>query len=61
MTGDHACEQCAEDEDAGCQPRLAHRRVERLDRFGCDDDHEHVIDDIDQEVHQGIKDELLRP
>ena len=61
MTGDHACEQCAEDEDAGRKPRLAHRRIECLDRFGCDDDHEHVIDDIDQEVHQGIKDELLRP
>ena len=56
-----AREQCAEDEDARREAGFAHGRVQRADGLGGDDDHEHVVDDVDEEIDQGIEQEPLGP
>ena len=49
-TGKDAGEERAEDKDAGGKPRFAHGSAKAVNRLRCDDDHQHVIDDVDEEV-----------
>ena len=35
--------------------------IQRVDGLRCDDDHQHIVDDVNQEIDKRIKDEPFRP
>ena len=51
----------AEDKDTGSEASLTHRGIQRVNGLRCDDDHQHIVDDVDQEIDKRIKDEPFRP
>ena len=58
---EEARDERAEDEDAGSEASLTHRGIQRVDGLRCDDDHQHIVDDVNQEIDKRIKDEPFRP
>lgn len=48
--GEETGQQRAEDEDTGSEASLTHRSIQGMNGFRCDDDHQHVIDDVDEEI-----------
>ncbi len=48
-------------EQPGSQARFADGSIQGMDGLGSNDDHQHIIDDVDQEIDQGVQHEPSGP
>ena len=58
---EQAGDERAENEDTGSEASLTHRGMQRVDSLRCDDDHQHIVDDIHQEINECVKNESFCP